>query len=301
MTRLIKRKIYIFIAALTMGTLPVSALAAQLQLNSDASGYIEGDAFVVELNLNSSSEVINVVDGTINFDPSKLQVQGVSTGDSIFSLWTRTPVFSNQSGRIFFTGGTPKGFSGSQGQILKIIFTAKAPGAVKIQTTSDSLAYLADGKGTKSSLAESVNQITIAKRTGNSVIRDQWGEILAQDKITPQNLTVKLGQDPSMFDGKYFLSFYATDQGSGLNYYEIKEGKSESARGESPYVLKDQTLNTPVEIIAVDKAGNKTVQQVDPAKLKGQGSAGKTYAFIAIIFLLAIVLLKYRSRKNNKK
>ena len=284
-----------------LGFLPASVLAAQLQLNSDAPGYIVGDDFVVELNLSSSGENINVVDGIINFDPAKLQVQGISTGDSIFSLWTRTPVFSNQSGKIFFTGGTPGSFSGTSGHVLTIIFTAKVAGVSKIEIAADSAAYLADGKGTKSNLVVSAKQIAVSKRDKDSIMQDQWGEILAQDKNVPQNLTVKLGQEQSMFDGKYFLSFYATDQGSGINYYEVKEGNGETVRAESLYVLKDQTLSSLVEITAVDKAGNKTAQQVDPAKLKGQMTAGITYAFIAIIFLLAIVLLNYRFRKNNKK
>jgi hypothetical protein len=297
MNRQQKYKNLILISLLAL-IIPAWAGAANLVMSSEKQSFEAGDEFLVELKLDSGTEKINVVDAALNFDPSKMEVRDITTGGSIFNLWTRTPVYSNDSGKVFFTGGTTK--NAASGKILSIAFLAKTAGSGEITISSDSSAYLADGKGTKQQLKADSVKFAISERSGQRASSGSWTKLLAADKTPPENLAVTLGEDPSMFGGKYFLSFSATDSSSGLNYFEIQEGDYPAASSESPYVLRDQSLKTPVKIIAVDKAGNQTQSVVYPHKLQTKAFGYAYWAFGALILLLAAAGYFYRRKIKNK-
>ncbi|GAI25310.1 unnamed protein product, partial [marine sediment metagenome] len=76
---------------------------------------------------------------------------------------------------------------------------------------------------------------------------ENWSEKITYramiDTTPPEASQLKIGKDPSIFEGKYFLSFVAQDKMSGVDYYEVKEGKRDWKRVESPYLLEDQSLS----------------------------------------------------------
>ena len=86
------------------------------------------------------------------------------------------------------------------------------------------------------------------------------------DSTLPEDFQPEIGQDFSIFEGKYFLSFATTDKTSGINYFEIKEGKKEWKKALSPYLLEDQELKSVIQVKAVDKAGNERIAQWEPSK-----------------------------------
>ena len=95
------------------------------------------------------------------------------------------------------------------------------------------------------------------------------------DSTRPEEFRPEIGEDPSIFEGKYFLSFATTDKTSGIDYYEIleidergfKRGTKKEAEwkmGESPYLLEDQSLQSIIKVKAVDKAGNEKIAEIIP-------------------------------------
>ena len=84
------------------------------------------------------------------------------------------------------------------------------------------------------------------------------------DVTSPKEFTLEIGQDPSMFGGKYFLSFATTDKTSGIDYYEVKEGKQDFKKVSSPYLLEDQSLGKKIVVQAYDKAGNYQTAEIKP-------------------------------------
>jgi len=86
----------------------------------------------------------------------------------------------------------------------------------------------------------------------------------------PEEFTPKIGQDSSVFEGKYFLNFSTIDKISGIDHYEVLEIKDKQQDREdwkvveSPYVLEDQTLNSLIKVKAVDKADNERIAQIIP-------------------------------------
>ena len=294
MNNKLKNLIFLLFLALI---LPTSVRAASLVFSTDKANYSTGDSFVVELKLNTENEKVNVIDAALSFDADKFEVKDISTGGSVFSLWTRTPVFSNESGKIFFTGGTPQ--NAENGKILTIVFIAKEPGVGAINILPDSAAYLADGKGTKETLPATAKSVAISPKSDASAFRDDWVKVLSSDKTAPKNPAVVLGQDPSLFDGKYFLSFSSYDEASGLNYFEVQEGGLPAVKTESPYVLRDQSLKSPVKISVFDKAGNNVTEVVEPGKLKAK-SFGPYAAIIVLALLLLSLTVFIKYKKKNR-
>ncbi len=84
------------------------------------------------------------------------------------------------------------------------------------------------------------------------------------DTTLPEAFEIKIGKDPSIFEGKYFLSFANQDKMSGIDYYEVKEGKRDFRRTASPYLLEDQSLVKKIIVRAYDKAGNYQESEIKP-------------------------------------
>jgi len=89
------------------------------------------------------------------------------------------------------------------------------------------------------------------------------------DTQPPEEFKPETGKSPSVFEGKYFLSFATKDSGSGIDHYEILEigdgGEEVWKIGESPYLLKDQTLQSTIRVKAIDKAGNERIAEIIPS------------------------------------
>jgi hypothetical protein len=128
--------------------LPVRAQKASLYFSPSSGAYTVGNTFLVQVKVNSGGVAINAADGTIIFDPDKLEVVRISKEDSIFTLWVQEPTFSNSLGTINFAGGKPSpGFIGAAGTIFNIYFRGKTSGSTNLTFASGSV-LADDGKGT---------------------------------------------------------------------------------------------------------------------------------------------------------
>jgi len=122
-------------------------MGASLYLSPPSGTYTVGSNFSVKVKVNSGGAPINVVEGTLVFNPDEVSVVNISKSDSIFSLWTTEPTFSNSAGNIVFGGGTPSSFSGNSGTIITVTFKAKVSSLARVSFSSGSV-LAADGKGT---------------------------------------------------------------------------------------------------------------------------------------------------------
>lgn len=272
----------------------VSAISSSFILST--SQVRVGDVFVAELNLADLKQKINAMDGLVIFDPTALEVQDISLGNSIFTLWPRTPDFTSIDGKIMFTGGVPSGTIG--GSIVKIAFLAKKAGQANFYLSDDSILYLHDGKGTKTSAQNQKVSLTILESDGNVPAQNTWQENLVSDKTTPKNLIIQLGKDPYILDGKYFISFFAEDKESGIDHYEVKEGDKDFVSSVSPYILVDQSLKSKIFVKVVDKAGNEKM-----VEFKNTKAFYLQFWFISLLLILVIVYFvgRVKTKKDAKK
>lgn len=120
---------------------------ATLFILPDKGTFIIDEEFSVTVNVDTNME-INAASGKIYFPVEELEVIGLSKEESIFSLWTAEPSYSNSDGTIQFGGGLPTpGFKGSEGKILTITFKTKEEGEVDVEF-EEGLVLADDGKGT---------------------------------------------------------------------------------------------------------------------------------------------------------
>ena len=249
----------------------------------------EGDIFLADLKISTPDKSINVVDGTILYDNSKLEIKEVSTGGSLFTLWPKPPTFSNEKGILSFIGGISGGFQGEKGEVLKIIFLAKNEGEAKIDFLDGFSVFLNDGQGTGINPWLRPLSLNISKRPTEIPAKDEWQFLIEKDKTPPDFIEAIINRDSHLFDNQYFVSFFATDKDSGISYYEVKEGELDFVRAESPHILQDQSLKEIVQIKAVDKAGNETA--ITPELAPAPEIPYRTYLIWGLIILAVLTFV----------
>jgi hypothetical protein len=267
--------------------------ASKTQPNTD-------DTFVVDVNLSSPQQTINTASGSLFFNKDILQVSDISVGDSIFNLWAEAPKFINQSGMINFVGGSTKGFKGQKAVMIKIIFTAKKPGVAEIGFNKNFSLFLADGKGTRIIPATEPFSISVGERQQNISPVNDWQNLTKNDQTPPETFEVLLSHNPSLFDNKFFISFGTTDTGSGIDYYQVKEGSDPYITATSPYQIKNQSIAKDILVKAVDKAGNETVAKFVPLNEVENNKEKILSGIIGLIAILAFACFIHRLRKRRK-
>ncbi len=124
-----------------------------------------GDTFVVSINTNSEGVAINAASLDVKYDTSFLSVQGISRSNSIFNLWTVEPTHLATAGIIRFSGGlSSPGYTGANGNIIKVTFVAKKEGQTQVQL-SNGLTLANDGLGTNVFKGAYGSNISISKAT----------------------------------------------------------------------------------------------------------------------------------------
>jgi hypothetical protein len=196
---------------------------------------------------------------------------------------------------ITFTGGLPGGFIQADALLFKVALSAEKPGKIVFQP-ENIVSYENDGKGTK--IPTSMSSFTLTVLEGGNPNQNLWEKTIAADVTPPIPFTITLGQSPSAYDNKKFISFSTTDAESGVDYYEVVEGSRTAVRVESPYVLEDQSLRDKIVVIAYDKAGNTRTAMWEPEQkvLSSKGLIGVFLGISCILILLVAIVL----RRNKK-
>jgi hypothetical protein len=262
------KKLIFFITILIF--VPAFANGAILYFKPDSGQYYQDETFSVQLMLDTEKDCINTVKGEIDFSKDVLEAVNFATGNSILTLWLEKPKIEQSLGKISFVGGIPGGYCGplpgEPGELdllLKIFFKAKRDGTANLRFSKESQVLLNDGLGTpaKLSLKEAIFEISPEK---TEAPKKEWEAEILKDNIPPEPFEIEIHQDPSIFEGKYFIIFSTTDKQTGLDYFEVKEGKRNWQKATSPYLLEDQSLQSIIKVKAVDKAGNERIAEYLP-------------------------------------
>ena len=244
---------------------PTVVFGAILYSEPEEGQYYLEDVFVAEIKINTEGEEINAIKVDLAFSQDVLEIKDFSQGNSILALWPEGPSFSNQTGKIHFIGGIPGGYSGEDGLLGKIVFGAKKGGKALVQIEDSSQVLLNDGLGTLAELTSKGGFFTIFPEK-REIPEDEWKRELEKDDIPPEPFEIIISQDPTIFEGKYFIIFSTVDKQTGIDYYEVKEGKKDWEKSESPYLLENQDLQSIIKVRAVDKAGNERIAEYLPPK-----------------------------------
>lgn len=326
---------FVIAASVFFLVVPV-AHAATLYLSPTESQLKRGETGTYALRLDvDQDECVNAIDGVLSYTDN-IEIVDISRGQSIMSVWVEEPVIDPATHTITFAGGIPNGYCGRidgdprlTNNILDVV--VQSPGFVigKKQGTSTEPAtigvadatqvYLNDGFGTRTTVAGYPATITLLPEVGN--LRDSaWSQQVTEDVLPPEAFSIALERTPNAFSNDWFITFNTTDKQTGIDHYEIIEepitdfwafnwGRADApwVEARSPYVLKDQSLNTTIRVRAIDKAGNEYVATLVPDPTQRSLSQGAIMTAIAVgiglIFIVGAVALiwflhRWRRRRS---
>lgn len=300
--------------------LAVPAEAATLYMNPSQFELNRGDNAVVSVRLDvDDGECVNVIDGVISYSDT-IEPVDISRGDSILSVWVEDPVINRENQTITFAGGIPNGYCGriagdprltnniidivvaSPGFVIGGAESNNATPTAALSFAAETKAYLNDGSGNTASLRTYDSAITLLPTTG-STIRSDWQAEVAADTEPPNPFSITLERSDNAFSGDYFITFNTTDKQTGIDHYEVIEEPLEEfgvfswgaetapwREVRSPYVVRDQTLNSTIRVRAIDKAGNEYVATLVPDESQ-RTMRTETYVLIALLTVAIGVVL----------
>ncbi len=308
---------------------PKISLAALLYFDPNEASLYRGDSIAISLRLDTDEgECINTVDAVIRYDEA-IRAVDVSRGDSILNLWVEPPVIDEVNRTITFAGGIPGGYCGRipgdpslTNVILKLVFrspglsigTKDAP-QPRIWLEDSAQVLLHDGYGTNAQVRFQDAKIILLDTPGERII-DVWTTDIQQDDQLPSEFSITLARDESAFSGDYFITFNSLDKQSGIDHYEVMEesfldfnafkwGRADAPwiETESPYVLKDQALNSTIRVKAIDKAGNERIAVLVPDEALRKMSLDAIILVLTIsgIIVLVLVLTSYAIWKRKRR
>lgn len=251
------KKIFTIIVASVMFMTGVYVHAAQIYFETPVTTASVGDTIVLHVRLNTEGASINAVDLGILY-PKILAVKNISKSGSFVQIWVKEPSYTSDV--IFLSGGVPGGVISGNTIVATIMFEAKSVGDGALGLSPASSILLNDGSGTSVPISLQTPTIHIVARKPNESPRVLSGDVSAKqansDFVRPNGFDLAIGSDARLFGGKYFVSFFTTDSGSGVDHYQLKEGDGPYVLARSPYLLSDQALHSVIHVRAYDGSSN---------------------------------------------
>lgn len=269
------------------------AASPQIVLTADQSEVSVGQPFVVEIALFPDGESINAVAGEIIL-PESLDLKRIKDGRSIINFWIERPAARDR--KIIFSGIIPGGFTGRNGLVFSLELEANIPGTATLRVREPKI-LRNDGAGSEAAVEILPISITVIDRIG-SAAETRSPSII--DDVEPESFRPLLSQDPSLFNGDWFLVFLTQDKQSGVDYYEVREEIDGDVwlKTESPYRLRDQSLQSNIYVRAIDRAGNIRLETVILRSRYFAWIYGVilTIASVFVIWLIVFIVRKLRRR-----
>ncbi len=313
---------------LFLSALPSSGNAALLYFEPSDVSVHRGDTVTLDLRLDTDEgECINTIDAVINYEPG-IRAVDVARGESILNLWVEDPLINEVDRTISFAGGIIGGYCGRAAGdpsltnvIAQIVF--QSPGFIvggsnptaKVSISDISSILLNDGLGTVAPLRTQDAIITLLTTPG-SERDDAWRDVVSDDATPPADFVINLSKDETAFSGQYFISFNTQDKQTGIDHYEVMEESLEDLYAfnwgradapwiitESPYVLKDQTLNSTIRVKAIDKAGNETIAVFVPDEALRSLSMNKLImvSIVGAVALVVVAIIAYALIERKRR
>ncbi len=277
---------------------PKFSFGAEFIASSSAENIHAGDQFEVDILLNTQGENANAVGGTVVYPSNLLQLNEIRDGNSLVNFWIDAP--TSTANGVIFSGITPGGYEGSTGKILSLVFTAQAAGAGNISVTNGQL-LRNDGSGSEISLTVSDFSFSVSESGNTNGVKVP----LVKDNQPPESFVPEVGSDPNVFDGKFFVAFAASDKGSGIDHYEVKETKyrifdfSKWIVVTSPYVLTDQNLQSYIYVKAVSKTGTERIEEISPVHSLPVYENPDIWFILILVIIFLLLYRKFIWKKHK--
>lgn len=263
-----------------------STWAAQprVYIESNANTVIPGNDITIRILIDTETP-INALELKLAYPVDLLQAKSLNDGQSIVSLW-QTRDWQSKKGEIIITGGMPRAFAGTKGEIAKFTFNTIKEGLPSISIPSG-VVYYADGKGTRIEATTAKFSFSIKKTNQSSVATSSNGTALPiQDQDTKKPVFGVTDTLTNAADSTRLAIFEVKDDDSGINDTQLRTMKwftwSEWGVVSNPAKLPSGIWK--YQIKARDNAGNESVHvaYIKPQIIKIIGVVILMLAFLMI-------------------
>jgi hypothetical protein len=245
------------------------ALAAEMDVDASAGTIASGGTFEAVVSLDTQGETVNAAEGTLTYPQDLLEPVAIRDADAAIDFWAVRPKIG-APGAIAFSGVAPGGFKSDEARLFEVTFRAKQDGRAAIGLTGAE-ALLNDGQGTAAALSTRAFTITVLPAASQPPMPapTQTSMITPQDTTPPEAFEPTIAKSEQPYGNRWFLVFAAQDKQSGIDRYEVREtpprvpaALSPWVPAESPYLLRDQTRKSRIEVKAIDRSGNVRIASV---------------------------------------
>lgn len=285
---------------------PGHAKAAEISVNGKTTGEI-GKTLNLPVLLNTQSELINTVAGTILIDQN-IKVTGVSQTDKNITFWLLRPtLFSREDGlqEIRFSGSVAGGMNGDDIQLFALsVVPTTTDEATLSWTNAEALVH--DGFGTRAQTTGKGTALTgTVAPAVETPLSPEVKDENTSDTTPPEMVAIIRTRDRNLFDGKWTLIFNARDPETGISRYEVQESsngqvlESQWKLAESPYVLDDQENKNTVFVKVTNNTGLSIIFSNSPAPTGLRFGLWLKIGISVVILLLFFGAFKLLKRKNT--
>lgn len=271
----------------------VTFAASSVFIETEPAIPAAGSEFVARVYV-QSSQPLNGYEVTVSFSPGDVELVRTDTSRSLIDVWPKQPVEYND-GRIQWSGASIAPFIGERGELFALRLRAISTTSTTVTVRSGTAVYLANGKGTKVPITPREFRVELGPAQSDS--GPQPGAEV--DAAPPEIPFIALEPDP-ITPGQKFLSFQASDRGSGIANLETRTRSwlwwSSWRPTRNPDALVANVWSAEVRV--TDYAGNVAVVAVydwPAATTKG----GMVVLCIAA-FAWLVLLLHSRLRRRAK-
>lgn len=290
--KILKIKIIFILALFFMPVFSHAAVISVSSLNSVSAK----DTTIMEVYLDAEEKTINTLDGEIILQDESggnFEVKDINLANSVFTMWPRSPSVEDGK-KIYFSGGVPGGVKGSRLLLFRFAVKINNEGMFSIRP-NNLFAYLNDGIGTSIKIVEGNSVIKIGKQ--RDVPKDFLSDYISSDNTPPLPFGIEILKDENLFEGRKFAYFETSDEDSGIDRYEVREGNGPSVRTGTSYVLINQNKILDLYVTAYDKAGNFQVAVLNQKK-PFNWIGVVIYVVLISLIIKFIKMLILRKRKN---
>jgi hypothetical protein len=210
--------------------LPLSVNAGSLYFEPDSVTLAPGEQVYIDIMVNTQGKEINALEFTVTFKAEDIEILEVRDGRSVIDFWITRGHYNN----VLEVAGVITGGIGREGSGPYKIATVVLKGMTEAEgmTWIRNQRVLAnDGLGT--TLVSSGGSFSYTVKNGGATVEGEDASRIDEalgDTEPPDDFEIILSRDAKLFDGKYFIVFRTQDSGSGVAYFEVKEGEGEWVR-----------------------------------------------------------------------
>jgi len=249
-----------------------------------------GETFSVVVYADTEGVAINSARITLAFDETRVKFSGYGD-EGLIRLWTKLPEEDN--GTVVFEGIIPGGIAGvydprgsglAPAPLAELLFTAGVPGTGSFRIL-ESVILKNDGQGTA---------LPHNRESRAFLVRVEDKSEDYEDNAPPAPFAIEIISSPPLARTPALLQFQTTDAESGVRSYEIKVGRADWRRAQSPVAVPRHLFSVQVIVRAYDFYGNfQEASVIVPGIL--------TYKLLlTILILLLSGILIYKVIKSKR-